>query len=270
MNFGMAENQYLALLSRVINDGVYKMDRTGVGCRSLFGEQIQFEITEQFPLLTTKKIHWKSVVHELLWFLSGDTNIKYLQDNGVRIWDDWADENGDLGPVYGKQWRDFGATQFHGGVDQIKWVENEIKTNPSSRRLVVSAWNPKDVNKMALPPCHCLFQFHVRGEFLDCQLYQRSADIFIGSPFNIASYSLLTYMMAKATGLQPGMFTYTLGDVHLYENHIDQAYEQLSRDKLAPPRVELAEKDSVLSYTFDDVKLIDYVSHAAIKAPIAV
>ncbi|HBH25980.1 MAG TPA: thymidylate synthase, partial [Rhodospirillaceae bacterium] len=215
--------QYLALLQRILDEGVGKADRTGTGTLSVFGHQMRFDLEEGFPLVTTKRVHLKSIIHELLWFLSGDTNIAYLRENGVRIWDEWADAGGDLGPVYGKQWRDFS------GVDQIADVVAQIKTNPDSRRLVVSSWNPPDLPRMALAPCHCLFQFYVAEGRLSCQLYQRSADVFLGVPFNIASYALLTLMMAQVTGLKPGAFIHTLGDAHLYTNHLEQARLQLSR-----------------------------------------
>ncbi|MGB7329361.1 MAG: thymidylate synthase [Rubripirellula sp.] len=261
---------YLQLLDEVLHDGLDRDDRTGVGTRGLFGRQMRFDLADGFPLLTTKKIHVRSVIHELLWFLRGDTNIKYLKDNGVRIWDEWADENGDLGPVYGHQWRSWpkpdGTT-----IDQIAWVQNEIKTNPQSRRLIVSAWNVGEVQHMALPPCHVLFQFYVSGDRLSCHLYQRSADMFLGVPFNIASYALLTMMMAKVTGLKPGEFVHTFGDVHLYRNHFDQAREQLSRHPRPLPKLQISSSPgSVDGFQYEDFTLVDYDPHPTIKAPVAV
>ncbi|TWU59121.1 Thymidylate synthase [Rubripirellula tenax] len=261
---------YLQLLDEVLHDGLDREDRTGVGTRGLFGRQMRFDLAQGFPLLTTKKIHVRSVIYELLWFLRGDTNIKYLKDNGVRIWDEWADEQGDLGPVYGHQWRSWpkpdGST-----IDQIAWVQNEIRTNPQSRRLMVSAWNVADVGQMALPPCHVMFQFYVAGDRLSCHLYQRSADMFLGVPFNIASYSLLTMMMAKVTGLKPGEFVHTLGDLHLYRNHFDQAREQLSRHPRPLPTMQIKNTPaSVDGFDFDDFTLVDYDPHPAIKAVVAV
>lgn len=260
---------YLQLLDEVLNHGLDRDDRTGVGTRSLFGRQMRFDLGDGFPLLTTKKVHLRSIIYELLWFLRGDTNIAWLKENGVTIWDEWADPDGDLGPVYGKQWRSWEAPD-HNTIDQIAWVENEIRNNPSSRRLIVSAWNAADVNQMALPPCHLLFQFYVAGERLSCQLYQRSADIFLGVPFNIASYALLTMMMATATGLKPGEFVHTLGDLHLYRNHFDQAREQLSRHPRPLPKMQLAERVSIDQFEFEDFSLIDYGPHPPIKAPVAV
>lgn len=231
---------------------------------------MRFDLGEGFPLLTTKKIHIPSVVHELLWFLRGDTNIQYLKDNQVRIWDEWADENGELGPVYGHQWRSW-PTPDGETIDQIAWVENEIRNNPQSRRLLVSAWNVAEVSRMALPPCHVMFQFYVAGDRLSCQLYQRSADIFLGVPFNIASYALLTVMMAAVTGLRPGEFVHSLGDVHLYRNHFEQAHEQLSRHPRPLPRVKLSNvPESVSDFQFEDIHFIDYDPHPTIKAPVAV
>ena len=262
--------QYLNLLQDVLDNGVSRGDRTGTGTLGVFGRQLRFDLSESFPLLTTKKLHLRSIIIELLWFLNGDTNIKYLKDNGVSIWDEWADENGDLGPVYGKQWRSWAAPDGR-TIDQIQWVLEEIRTNPNSRRLVVSAWNPADVNEMALPPCHCLFQFNVMDGKLNCQLYQRSADIFLGVPFNIASYALLTLMMARATGLKPGEFVHTLGDAHLYSNHIEQAKLQLSREPFAPPRMILnPEKTDLFSWDYEDFTLEGYEAHKHIKAPVAV
>ncbi|MBI2234360.1 MAG: thymidylate synthase, partial [Micavibrio aeruginosavorus] len=221
--------QYHDLMRRVLETGTKKEDRTGTGTLSVFGHQMRFDLAQGFPVVTTKKLHLKSIIHELLWFLQGDTNVKYLQDNGVRIWDEWADENGDLGPVYGHQWRSWPTSDGH-HIDQISNLIHQIKTNPDSRRLMVSAWNVAEIGKMALPPCHCLLQFYVADGKLSCQLYQRSADIFLGVPFNIASYALLTLMVAQVTGLKPGEFIHTFGDAHLYTNHLDQAREQLSRD----------------------------------------
>ncbi|EMI27106.1 thymidylate synthase [Rhodopirellula europaea SH398] len=261
---------YLQLLDEVLHDGIDRDDRTGVGTRSLFGRQMRFDLAEGFPLLTTKKLHIRSILHELLWFLRGETNIGYLKENKVSIWDEWADEAGDLGPVYGHQWRSWEGA---GGetIDQIAWVENEIRTNPRSRRLVVSAWNVAEVPKMALPPCHLLFQFYVSGGRLSCQLYQRSADLFLGVPFNIASYAMLTSMMAHVTGLKPGEFVHTLGDVHLYSNHFEQAREQLSRTPRPLPNFHIKrEVASVTDFQFDDFELTNYDPHPHIKAPVAV
>ncbi|MEO9590714.1 thymidylate synthase [Rhodopirellula bahusiensis] len=261
---------YLQLLDEVLHDGIDRDDRTGVGTRSLFGRQMRFDLAEGFPLLTTKKLHIRSILHELLWFLRGETNIGYLKENKVSIWDEWADEAGDLGPVYGRQWRSWEGA---GGetIDQIAWVENEIRTNPRSRRLVVSAWNVADVPKMALPPCHLLFQFYVSGGRLSCQLYQRSADLFLGVPFNIASYAMLTSMMAHVTGLKPGEFVHTLGDVHLYSNHFDQAREQLSRTPRSLPEFQIKrEVTTITDFQFDDFELSNYDPHPHIKAPVAV
>lgn len=262
--------QYLELMEHVLAHGVEKHDRTGTGTFSVFGYQMRFDLAEGFPLLTTKKLHLKSIVHELLWFLAGDTNIKYLNDHGVRIWDEWADERGDLGPVYGQQWRSWPAA--HGGtIDQIGNVVAAIRKNPDSRRLIVSAWNPAEVDKMALPPCHCLFQFYVANGKLSCQLYQRSADIFLGVPFNIASYALLTMMVAQVTGLKPGDFVHTFGDAHLYSNHIEQAHLQLSRAprKLPVMRINPAVKD-ILAFRYEDFSLEGYEPHPHIKAEVAV
>lgn len=265
-----ADPVYLELLQRILKDGTVRDDRTGTGTKAVFGHQMRFDLSERFPLLTTKKLHLKSIIHELLWFLAGDTNVRYLQDNGVSIWDEWADEYGELGPVYGKQWRSWAAPSG-ASIDQITWVRDEIRRNPNSRRLIVSAWNPADVNDMALPPCHCLFQFNVMGGKLNCQLYQRSADVFLGVPFNIASYALLTMMMAQATGLQPGEFVHTLGDAHLYLNHIEQAEEQLSRTPMSAPFMRLnPERTDVFGWQRSDFKLEGYQAHPAIKAPIAV
>jgi thymidylate synthase len=258
-------HQYLSLLQRILNEGVEKGDRTGTGTRSVFGHQMRFDLADGFPLLTTKKVHLRSIIHELLWFLSGDTNIRYLQDNGVRIWDEWADANGDLGPVYGKQWRDFS------GVDQIAEVVARIKANPDDRRLVVSAWNPPDLPRMALAPCHCLFQFYVADGRLSCQLYQRSADVFLGVPFNIASYALLTLMMAQVTGLAPGAFVHTLGDAHLYANHLEQAREQITREPRPLPTMTLNPTvTDIFAFRYADFTLTGYDPHPHIRAPIAV
>lgn len=260
---------YLQLLDEVLNHGLDRKDRTGVGTRSLFGRQMRFDLCEGFPLLTTKKVHLRSIIYELLWFLRGDTNVAWLQENRVSIWDEWADAEGNLGPVYGKQWRSW-ESPCGKTIDQIEWVENEIRTNPDSRRLIVSAWNVADVKQMALPPCHLLFQFYVAGDRLSCQLYQRSGDVFLGVPFNIASYALLTMMMAEATGLKPGEFVHTLGDVHLYRNHFDQAREQLSRHPRPLPQMKLASRSSIDQFEFDDFTLADYDPHPPIKAPVAV
>jgi len=262
--------QYLDLLSRIRSEGVFKGDRTGTGTYSVFGHQMRFNLAEGFPLVTTKKLHLKSIIYELLWFVAGDTNIKYLKDNGVSIWDEWADENGDLGPVYGHQWRSWPAPDG-GTIDQIAGLVDQIKNNPNSRRLIVSAWNVADVDNMALPPCHCLFQFYVADGRLSCQLYQRSADVFLGVPFNIASYALLTHMMAQACGLEVGDFVHTLGDAHLYSNHIEQADLQLTREPLALPRLTLnPDVTDLFAFTYDDIAIEGYESHAHIKAKVAV
>jgi thymidylate synthase len=262
--------QYLDLMRHVLEDGVRKDDRTGTGTLSVFGYQMRFDLADGFPLVTTKKIHLKSVVHELLWFLAGDTNIGYLNENGVRIWNEWADEDGDLGPVYGAQWRSWPATDGD-SIDQMRQVVEQIRTNPDSRRLIVSAWNPAEVAKMALPPCHCLFQFYVANGRLSCQLYQRSADIFLGVPFNIASYALLTLMVAQVTGLKPGEFIHTFGDAHLYLNHLDQAREQLKRTPRALPRMEINPAvKSLFDFTYEDFTLTGYDPHPHIKAMVAV
>lgn len=262
--------QYLALLARVLEAGDPRLDRTGVGARAVFGHQMRFDLADGFPLLTTKKLHTKSIVYELLWFLAGDTNIRYLKEHGVSIWDEWADENGELGPVYGQQWRSWAAPDGR-VIDQISWVVNEIKTNPASRRLVVSAWNPADLDRMALAPCHCLFQFFVADGRLSCQLYQRSADVFLGVPFNIASYALLTAMVAQACGLEPGEFVHTLGDAHLYSNHVSQAREQLTRTPGPLPQLVL-NKDvkDIFGFRYGDIAIEGYEAQASIKAPIAV
>ena len=262
--------QYLDLLEHALKDGLEKRDRTGTGTRSLFGYQMRFDLSAGFPLLTTKKLHLKSIIYELLWFLRGDTNVRWLQERGVTIWDEWADENGELGPVYGAQWRSWpdrdGST-----IDQIKNLIRDIKANPDSRRLIVTAWNPADIPDMALPPCHCLFQFYVANGKLSCQLYQRSADIFLGVPFNIASYALLTLMVAQVTGLQPGEFIHSFGDAHLYLNHLEQAREQLSRKPQTLPVMKLnpAVKD-IFDFQFEDFTLENYQPQPSIKAPIAV
>ncbi len=262
--------QYLDLLQRVLDEGDARVDRTRVGTRAVFGHQMRFNLADGFPLLTTKKLHTKSIVHELIWFLAGDTNIAYLKENGVSIWDEWANENGDLGPVYGKQWRSWAGSDGR-TVDQIAWVIDEIKKNPSSRRLVVSAWNPAELDDMALAPCHCLFQFFVADGRLSCQLYQRSADIFLGVPFNIASYALLTEMVAQVCGLKAGDFVHTLGDAHLYSNHVEQAQKQLARAPGPLPRLRLnpAIKD-IFAFTFDDIAIEHYEAQSTIRAPIAV
>jgi thymidylate synthase len=262
--------QYLELMEHVLADGVEKRDRTGTGTVSTFGYQMRFDLSDGFPLLTTKKLHLKSIVHELLWFLAGDTNVKYLNDHGVSIWNDWADEHGELGPVYGQQWRSWPGPDGR-AIDQIANVVGMIKRNPDSRRLIVSAWNPADVDKMALPPCHCLFQFYVAKGALSCQLYQRSADIFLGVPFNIASYALLTMMVAQVTGLKPGTFIHTFGDAHLYLNHLEQARLQLSRAPRPLPtmRINTAVKD-IFSFRFEDFTLEGYEPHPHIKAAVAV
>lgn len=262
--------QYLDLMRHVLDHGVRKSDRTGTGTLSVFGYQMRFDLAEGFPLVTTKKIHLKSVIHELLWFLAGDTNIAYLKQHGVRIWDEWADEKGDLGPVYGAEWRTW-PTPDGGSIDQIKTVVDAIERNPDSRRLIVTAWNPADVDRQALPPCHTLFQFYVADGRLSCQLYQRSGDVFLGVPFNIASYALLTMMMAQVTGLKPGDFVHTFGDVHLYVNHLDQAREQLARTPRALPRMKLnPEVTSIFDFTYEDFVLEGYDPHPHIKAAVAV
>lgn len=262
--------QYLDLLRHIREHGTFRGDRTGTGTWSVFGHQMRFELAQGFPVLTTKKLHLKSIVHELLWFLSGDTNIKYLKDHGISIWDEWADENGDLGPVYGHQWRSWPAPGG-GSIDQISNLIHEIRTNPNSRRLIVTAWNPADVDRMALPPCHCLFQFYVAEGKLSCQLYQRSADVFLGVPFNIASYALLTMMVAQVTGHEPGEFVHSFGDAHLYSNHAEQADEQLRRTPGPLPimRINPDVKD-IFAFRFEDFSLEGYEAQAHIKAPVAV
>ncbi len=262
--------QYLDLMADVLENGVARADRTGVGSQSVFGRQMRFDLAHGFPMVTTKKLHFKSIAVELLWFLRGDTNVRWLQENGVSIWNEWADENGELGPVYGKQWRSWAAPDGR-TIDQIAWVIDEIKRNPDSRRLVVSAWNPADVPNMALPPCHCLFQFAVLDGRLHCQLYQRSADVFLGVPFNIASYALLTHMIAQACGLEPGEFVHAFGDAHLYSNHLEQAREQLSRDPRPLPKLELnPDVTDLFDFTYDDFKLVDYDPHPHIAGKVAV
>jgi len=262
--------QYLDLMELVLARGVEKRDRTGTGTRSVFGHQMRFDLADGFPLVTTKKLFTKAIVYELLWFLRGDTNVHWLQQHGVSIWDEWADKDGELGPVYGHQWRSWPARDG-GTIDQIDWVVKEIKRNPDSRRLIVTAWNPADVGKMALPPCHCLFQFYVANGRLSCQLYQRSADIFLGVPFNIASYALLTMMVAQVTGLAPGEFVHTLGDAHLYLNHMDQAEEQLARKPFPLPRMRLnASVKDIFAFQYEDFALENYQAHPHIKAEVAV
>ena len=262
--------QYLDLIQQIYDHGAIKEDRTGTGTRSLFGHQMRFDLADSFPLLTTKKLHLRSIIHELLWFLTGDTNIQYLRDNKVRIWDEWADEDGNLGPVYGHQWRSWQSTDGR-AIDQISDVVGNIKSNPDSRRLVVSAWNVGDVDKMALPPCHLLFQFYVANDKLSCQLYQRSADVFLGVPFNIASYALLTLMVAQVTSLQPGEFVHTLGDAHLYSNHLEQAELQLSREPLDLPTLRInPDVTNIFDFKFEDFTLDNYDPHPHIKASVAV
>lgn len=278
--------QYLDLLTHILNTGTGKGDRTGTGTRSVFGHQMRFDLSQGFPLLTTKKVHFRSIAIELLWFLKGDTHVKYLQDNKVTIWDEWATaeqtarfgrQAGDLGAVYGHQWRNFGASQNADnsynadGFDQISWLINEIKTNPNSRRLIVSGWNPKEAGEVALPPCHTLFQFFVAGGKLSCQLYQRSADVFLGVPFNIASYALLTHMVAQVCGLDVGEFIWTGGDTHLYSNHFEQARLQLTRTPLPLCQLQLnPDIDDIFNFTYDDIKIVNYQSHDKISAPVAV
>lgn len=262
--------QYLDLLDHVLKNGVRKSDRTGTGTISVFGYQMRFDLNSGFPLLTTKKLHFKSIVHELLWFISGDTNIKYLNDNGVRIWDEWADENGDLGPVYGYQWRSWTASDGR-KIDQLMNVVESIKNNPDSRRHIVSAWNAGDLDRMALPPCHVLFQFYVAEGRLSCQLYQRSCDIFIGVPFNIASYSLLTLMMAQVTRLKPGEFIHTLGDAHIYLNHIEQVKLQLTRKPYPLPGIKINPAvNDIRNFRYEDFELVNYIAHPHIKGEISV
>ncbi len=262
--------QYLELLQHVLDHGSPREDRTGTGTVGVFGYQMRFDLSEGFPLLTTKKLHLRSIIHELLWFLRGETNIKYLKDNGVSIWDEWADENGDLGPVYGSQWRSWPDGKG-GSIDQIANVVHDIKTNPYSRRLLVTAWNPAEIQDMALPPCHCLFQFYVNDGKLSCQLYQRSADIFLGVPFNIASYALLTMMMAQVCGLQPGDFVHTFGDAHIYKNHLDQVRLQLSREPRPLPTMRLnPEVKDIFGFRYEDFTLENYNPHPHIKGEVSV
>ena len=262
--------QYLELLDHVMTNGVSKVDRTGTGTISVFGYQMRFDLSKGFPVLTTKKLHIKSIVHELLWFISGDTNIKYLKDNGVSIWDAWADADGNLGPVYGKQWRSW-STPDGKVIDQLTNVVKDIKENPHSRRHIVSAWNVGEIDKMALPPCHLLFQFYVAEGKLSCQLYQRSCDIFLGVPFNIASYALLTMMVARVTGLEPGDFVHTLGDAHIYQNHLEQVKLQLTREPYPLPKMAInKEVTDILKFRYEDFSLIDYVSHPHIKGKVSV
>ncbi|MBX3323727.1 MAG: thymidylate synthase [Phycisphaeraceae bacterium] len=264
-------HQYHELLQRILDTGVRKQDRTGTGTLAIFGHQMRFDLAAGFPLVTTKKLHTRSIIHELLWFLRGETNVKSLQDVGVTIWNEWADpQTGDLGPVYGHQWRSW-AKPDGASIDQIAGVVEQIRTNPDSRRLIVTAWNPADVERMALPPCHCLFQFHVAAGRLSCQLYQRSADVFLGVPFNIASYALLTHMIAQVAGLAPGEFIHTLGDAHLYANHVDQAREQLSRTPRPLPVLQLNPKVcDIFAFRFEDIEIAAYDPHPHIKAPVAV
>ena len=263
--------QYHQLLKHVLDSGSDRMDRTGTGTRATFGYQMRFDLKEGFPCLTTKKLHLRSIIHELLWFISGDTNIKYLKDNNVSIWDEWADENGNLGPVYGHQWRSWPSRKEGETIDQITNLVNQIKNNPNSRRLLVSAWNVADVEDMALPPCHCLFQFYVAEGKLSCQLYQRSADTFLGVPFNIASYALLTMMIAQVCDLEPGEFVHTFGDAHLYSNHFDQAKLQLSREFKPLPTMKInPEVKDLFAFTYEDFELLNYDPHPHIKAAVAV
>ena len=270
MTYFASMQQYLKLLEHIIENGTDKADRTGTGTRSVFGYQARFNLADGFPLVTTKKCHLKSIIYELLWFLQGDTNISYLKEHNVKIWDEWADENDDLGPVYGKQWRSWAGA---GGVevDQVKDVIHQIKNNPDSRRMIISAWNVADLPKMKLMPCHCLFQFYVANGKLSCQLYQRSADVFLGVPFNIASYALLTMMIAQVCGLEPGEFVHSFGDVHLYSNHFEQANLQLTRDPFPLPTMKInPQVKDIFDFKFEDFELLNYQSHPAIKAPVAV
>ncbi|MDG1538790.1 MAG: thymidylate synthase [Candidatus Poseidonia sp.] len=261
---------YLDLMRHILEHGVDKGDRTGTGTKSVFGYQMRFDLSEGFPMVTTKKLHLPSIVHELLWFIKGDTNVKYLQENGVRIWNEWADENGDLGPVYGKQWRKWEGKDGE-IIDQLEQAIEAIKTNPNSRRIIVSAWNVGELEEMALMPCHAFFQFHVAQGKLNCQLYQRSADVFLGVPFNIASYALLTHMMAQVCGLEAGTFVHTLGDAHLYNNHLEQAALQITREPMNLPRLKLnPDISSIDEFTYEDMEIIDYNHHPHIKAPISI
>jgi thymidylate synthase len=262
--------QYLDLMQEILEKGTKKTDRTGTGTLSVFGRQLRFDLAEGFPLVTTKKLHLRSIIYELLWFLRGDTNVKYLKDHGVTIWDEWADENGELGPVYGHQWRSWPAPDGR-SIDQIAQVIDQIQRKPDSRRHIVTAWNPAEVGKMALPPCHALFQFYVADGKLSCQLYQRSADYFLGVPFNIASYALLTFMFAQQCDLLPGEFVWTGGDVHLYLNHIEQAKQQLDRNPFSLPQLNIKRRpESIFDYVYDDFEILNYQAHPSIKAPIAV
>ena len=264
------DKQYIELCRHILDNGIQKQDRTGTGTLSIFGYQMRFDLNEGFPLLTTKKLHWKSIAYELLWFLRGDTNIRYLNENGVTIWDEWADENGDLGPIYGYQWRSWPDGKG-GNIDQIAQVVEQIKHNPDSRRLIVSAWNVADIDEMALPPCHCLFQFYVSNGKLSCQLYQRSADVFLGLPFNIASYSLLTHMVAHVTGLKVGEFVHTLGDAHIYSNHIEQVETQIQREPRKLPTLKIKRKvTDIDDFTFEDFEIVGYDPHPHIKGEVAV
>lgn len=261
---------YKTLCKRILSEGIVKRDRTGTGTISIFGHQMRFELTKGFPLLTTKKLHTKSIVYELLWFLQGNTNIHYLQEHGVRIWNEWADESGELGPIYGKQWRSFAGPDGQ-TIDQITGVIHEIKHNPDSRRLIVNAWNPAQVDQMALPPCHCLFQFYVANGELSCQLYQRSGDTFLGIPFNIASYALLTHLVAHVTGLKPGTFIHTIGDAHIYLNHIDQVKEQLERQPLPLPTLQLnPDIKSIFDFKYEDIQFLNYNAHPHIKGAVSI
>jgi thymidylate synthase len=262
--------QYLDLMRHVRDNGTVKGDRTGTGTLSVFGHQMRFDLSEGFPLVTTKKLHLRSIIHELLWFLSGDSNIRYLKENGVSIWDDWADENGDLGPVYGVQWRNW-PTPGGGSVDQVSQIMQQLRETPDSRRIMLSAWNVAEIENMALPPCHCLFQFYVADGRLSCQLYQRSCDIFLGVPFNIASYALLTHMLAQQADLEVGDFVWTGGDCHLYSNHLQQADEQLSRETLPLPQLKIKRRpESIFDYRYEDFEILNYESHPHIKAAVAV
>ena len=260
---------YEDLLREVLQHGVHKDDRTGTGTTSVFGRQIRFDLAKGFPLITTKRVHLKSIVYELLWFLRGESNVAWLQEHGVTIWDEWADESGELGPVYGVQWRSW-PTPSGEHIDQIAQVVDQIKTNPDSRRLIVSAWNVSELDQMALAPCHAFFQFYVADGKLSCQLYQRSADMFLGVPFNIASYALLTLMVAQQAGLEPGEFVWTGGDCHIYDNHVEQVERQLARDPFPYPSIEIAPRDSIFDYTFEDFTVVGYEHHPGIKAPVAV
>lgn len=269
MTMSKVPTPYEDLLRDVLENGTTKDDRTGTGTRSVFGRQIRFDLSESFPLITTKRVHFKSIAVELLWFLRGDSNISYLSENGVSIWDEWADENGELGPVYGVQWRSW-PTPDGGHIDQIQKVVDDLKSDPNSRRHIVSAWNVADIPDMALAPCHAFFQFYVADGKLSCQLYQRSADMFLGVPFNIASYALLTLMIAQQVGLEPGEFVWTGGDCHIYDNHVEQVTTQLSRDAFAYPTIKIAQRNSIFDYEYADFEVVGYEHHPAIKAPVAV